>query len=109
MRVRLVPALAALSFACCAPAVARAASPAAQPFAAAGARSDAVPSLPRAPFAQRGGGFELTATLSRASAPAAAAMPLGGGGYALAAVASASNLVCYDDTLFRDDFDGDGF
>ena len=59
---------------------------------------------------QRGGRFALRGTLSSpAAAPAQAAAALAGGGYVMNAIASASSLVCYDDTIFRDDFDGDGF
>ncbi len=29
--------------------------------------------------------------------------------FALVATLAASSLVCYSDTIFRDDFDGDGF
>ena len=32
-----------------------------------------------------------------------------GGRFSLTALLSTSSLVCYNDTIFRDDFDGDGF
>ncbi len=32
-----------------------------------------------------------------------------GARFALAATLAAASLVCYSDTIFRDDFDGDGF
>lgn len=32
-----------------------------------------------------------------------------GGPFALTATLAPSSLVCYNDTIFRDDFDGDGF
>ena len=60
--------------------------------------------------AQRGGRYQLRAHLSsQVPGPAVAAPALVGGPYTLSALASASSLVCYDDTIFRDDFDGDGF
>lgn len=59
---------------------------------------------------QRGGRFELQAEMSvELRQPSVAPAPLAGGGYVLDAIASTSSLVCYNDTIFRDDFDGDGF
>lgn len=59
---------------------------------------------------QRGGRFELQAEMSvELQQPSVAPAPLAGGAYILDAVASTSSLVCYNDTIFRDDFDGDGF
>lgn len=59
---------------------------------------------------QRGGRFRLQAQVSaQAAAPVLAPQALIGGSFVLNALASASSLVCYDDTIFRDDFDGDGF
>ena len=57
---------------------------------------------------QTGGTLRLMSTL-QALQPRAAPAALTGGRYELRAVAAASNLVCYNDTIFRDDFDGDGF
>jgi hypothetical protein len=59
---------------------------------------------------QKSGNVQLNAYLSpsdaeRASSPVAQL----GGGFALIANLAASSLVCYNDTIFRDDFDGDGF
>jgi hypothetical protein len=34
---------------------------------------------------------------------------LSAGSFALTATLAASSLVCYNDTIFRNDFDGDGF
>ena len=79
----------------------------AQRFASAGSHVDAIASG-REATAQRDGRFELQATLSPSlPAPAIAAPALQGSGYVLNATASASSLVCYADTVFRDDFDGD--
>lgn len=59
---------------------------------------------------QSGAGFELRAQLTGSDAAIAALPPLQeGGGFALIARASSVSLVCYADTIFRDDFDGDGF
>lgn len=53
--------------------------------------------------------FRLNANLSaRGNGPGVAPEPLTGAGFALSAVASPSNLVCYNDTIFRDGFDGTG-
>lgn len=84
-----------------------AAEPAGQHAVAAGADARATGN---GTLVQRGGRFQLSATLSEGTrAPAMAAAALEGGSYTLNAVASASSLVCYNDTIFRDDFDGDGF
>ena len=56
--------------------------------------------------AQKNDRWQLKASLSPATPlPAMQA----DGRFALAGVLSASSLVCYNDTIFRDDFDGDGF
>ena len=54
--------------------------------------------------------FRLKANLgAQGNGPSVAPEPLTGAGFALSAIASPSSLVCYNDTIFRDDFDGDGF
>ena len=59
---------------------------------------------------QKSGNVQLMAHLTL-SDPVSAASPLlqRGGGFALMATLDAASLVCYNDTIFRDDFDGDGF
>ena len=58
---------------------------------------------------QRNGALSLRAQLAPAGAALAAAPPLHeGGGYALMAKLVAQATVCYNDTIFRDDYDGDG-
>ena len=54
--------------------------------------------------------FQLSATLAAdAPAPYQAPDTLVGGRFALNAIASSNSLVCYNDTIFRDGFDGNGF
>jgi hypothetical protein len=61
------------------------------------------------PSTQRSADLRLRATLAP-NAVANEALPAqSGGGFELTAFLSASSLVCYNDTIFRDDFDGDGF
>jgi hypothetical protein len=58
---------------------------------------------------QRTATLELKANLTSPDAAVAALPPLQeGGGFALIARASGSASVCYNDTIFRDDYDGDG-
>jgi hypothetical protein len=59
---------------------------------------------------QKSGNVQLKAYLTPSDA-AISAPPLvqEGGGFALMAGLTAASLVCYNDTIFRDDFDGDGF
>lgn len=53
--------------------------------------------------------FKLSADLGvRAPGPSMAPASLTGGGFVLSAVASQNSLVCYNDTIFRDGFDGTG-
>ncbi len=52
------------------------------------------------------GPFELRASLSPSAALPSAQSA---GRFALLAALSTTSLVCYNDTIFRDDFDGDGF
>ena len=59
--------------------------------------------------AQRNGSLQLKATLSPAGAGNAAPAMQSGGGFQMTAILITSSLVCYNDTIFRDDFDGDGF
>jgi len=55
------------------------------------------------------GGLRLRAGL--APVPIASSVPLvqSEARFALSATLSAASLVCYSDTIYRDDFDGDGF
>ena len=60
--------------------------------------------------AQRGGSLSLRAALSPASVRTATPAPLAGGRFALSAsLGSEKPGICYSDTIFRDDFDADGF
>lgn len=62
------------------------------------------------PPIQAHGNFRLDATLLPVDAAITAAPPVQEDArFALMASVSASSLVCYNDTIFRDDFDGDGF
>jgi len=59
--------------------------------------------------AQTRADMRLKAYLMPKDAAIAALPPLQeGGGFALIASVTAQSLVCYADTIFRDDFDGDG-
>jgi len=93
-------ALAAVAAAVAASAIARESTALPSPYALAGSGALAVPAVPQAAgrFVLRAG-VESTGTASLQQA---------GGRFALAATASASSLVCYNDTLFRDSFDGSG-
>jgi len=57
---------------------------------------------------QRAAGFRLQAQLAPVRAPAQAPPAQTGAGFSLVATASAFATACYNDTIFRDDFDGDG-
>jgi hypothetical protein len=58
----------------------------------------------------KSGNVHLKADLTPSDAAISSAPPAQeGGGYALMANLAAASLVCYNDTIFRDDFDGDGF
>jgi hypothetical protein len=60
--------------------------------------------------AQTGGGLHLKAVFEPKDAAIAAQPPVQENArFALMAAITASPSVCYDDTIFRDDFDGDGF
>jgi hypothetical protein len=62
------------------------------------------------PPVQADGKLTLRATLHPKDAALAAQPPVQEGGrFALMAAVKASAGVCYNDTIFRDDFDGDGF
>lgn len=62
------------------------------------------------PTAQAGGGLHLNAILQPRDTALAAAPPVQENGrFALMAAITAVAQVCYNDTIFRDDFDGDGF
>ena len=53
--------------------------------------------------------LQLKATLTSKDAALAASPPVQENArFALMATLAASSLVCYNDTIFRDDFDGDG-
>ena len=59
---------------------------------------------------QKSATFALRATLTPADAALAAGPPLQeGASFSLTAALTTSTAVCYYDTIFRDDFDGDGF
>lgn len=59
--------------------------------------------------AQDNGRFAIKAALDQhAGQPARAPEALTSARFALSAVASSNSLVCYDDTIFRDGFDGTG-
>lgn len=53
--------------------------------------------------------LRLRATLTPAMTPIAAQPMLVGGRFAASGTFSAASLVCYNDTIFRDGFDGTGF
>jgi hypothetical protein len=58
---------------------------------------------------QKGASMELRARIEPGDAAVAALPPVQeGGGFALIARASVPALVCYNDTIFRNDYDGDG-
>ena len=62
------------------------------------------------PAVQANAKLRLNATLLPVDAAIAASPPVQEDGrFALMASISATPLVCYNDTIFRDDFDGDGF
>lgn len=59
---------------------------------------------------QRSKSVQLKATLTPTDATLAAAPPVQvGGRFALTASLTTASLVCYNDTIFRDSFDGTGF
>ena len=61
------------------------------------------------PPAQKSGTFALRASLLPQDAAVAASPPVQeGGGFVVLARLAAVASVCYSDTIFRDDFDGDG-
>jgi hypothetical protein len=58
---------------------------------------------------QKSGKVQLKAFLSSSNTyGASSSVPQLGGGFALFANLAASSLVCYNDTIFRDSFDGTG-
>ena len=57
---------------------------------------------------QTGGSFVLTARLARNDSAQRAPMHEGGA-FKMTGALVAAPTVCYADTIFRDDFDGDGF
>ena len=58
----------------------------------------------------RGGDLQIKAYLTSTETSSAASSPAQEGGrFSLNALLSTSSIVCYNDTIFRDDFDGDGF
>lgn len=63
--------------------------------------------VPDAPV-QRATGWRLTAKLTPVAGPAQAPSAQLGGGFTLVAYADSVATACYNDTIFRDDFDGDG-
>lgn len=59
---------------------------------------------------QQSGNVQLRARLVPNSSALAASPPAQEGGvFALKASLAAASMVCYNDTIFRDDFDADGF
>src|SRR5450755_3303375 len=59
---------------------------------------------------QKSGSLSLKAYLTPKDAALAASPPVqDGGGFALIAKLASKPTVCYNDTIFRNDFDGDGF
>lgn len=59
---------------------------------------------------QSGGSVRLKATLTSKDASLAASSPVQvSGRFALSASLGTASLVCYNDTIFRDSFDGTGF
>jgi hypothetical protein len=60
------------------------------------------------PPAQQGSNLQLKASLTPAASVDKSVL-LADGRFALAGNFAASAVVCYNDTIFRDDFDGDGF
>ena len=68
-----------------------------------------VGSLVLDPPAQRGGSMDLKAMLSASVAVPAAPSIQSNGRFALSGTLAAASLVCYNDTIYRDDFDADGF
>jgi hypothetical protein len=98
-RMRAVAAV--IAFAACGVVHAEKASPGRAPVQAAAASTSASAS-------QAGGIFVLYARLS--ARDAALRMPVHeGGAFQMTGVLAAAPMVCYGDTIFRDDFDGDGF
>jgi len=62
---------------------------------------------PDAP-AQRAAGFRMQAQLTPVRGPVLASNAQAGGRFVLVAWADSVATACYNDTIFRDDFDGDG-
>jgi hypothetical protein len=58
---------------------------------------------------QQSNNLRLKAMLSPTAIPADAPTLQSDGRFALNATLAAASLVCYADTIFRDDFDADGF
>ena len=59
---------------------------------------------------QKSGSVQLKAYLTPSDAVTSASPRVQeDGGFSLSANLAATSLVCYNDTIFRDDFDGDGF
>lgn len=61
------------------------------------------------PSPQKHGNLVLRATLESTDAAIASQPPVqAGGGFVVMAAVTSALHVCYNDTIFRDDFDGDG-
>ncbi|MEO7326665.1 MAG: hypothetical protein ABIW82_17730 [Dokdonella sp.] len=58
---------------------------------------------------QHSDAFALKAYLTPRTAASASAPVQEGGAFAMIGKLAAVPLICYSDTIFRDDFDGDGF
>lgn len=54
------------------------------------------------------GGLKLNATLAPSGSIGTAPAAQSGGSFLMTGILSPQSLVCYNDTIFRDDFDGDG-
>jgi hypothetical protein len=65
--------------------------------------------LSRAPAILDGGHLSLRGYLQSNDGASTAAIVQDGGRFTIMAKALAVAQVCYNDTIFRDDFDGDGF
>jgi hypothetical protein len=82
---------------------------AADPVSAQRYRLDGAGAIALDASVQRSGNLRLEATLSPSVPAIGAPFVQSNGRFALTATLAAQPLVCYSDTIFRDDFDADGF
>jgi len=61
------------------------------------------------PSTQQGSNLQLKASLTPAATAVDKSVVLSDARFALTGIFASSAVVCYDDTIFRNDFDGDGF